>query len=362
MVRKMIKVKTLYNSAFELVYRLLISEFSGIFRKKNNVAYLEGPPSKVSRTESCDDYVLSEAKRNKALDDIRQKLDENLIGKYSDERKKILDRFLKSYNTVKQCDVDYNLCLAFFNCLLDESFTDFDLTGGEQEYHPFKNFDPLEVVPVISRRSPNLKLLSLSFASLELVTTMITPLCTSLKTYNFLTSLTLSSPWATRIAIDYLPLFISLGQSCPNLICLHFAGNFAMFLNLQHLLALVLGKKIELLPQQLVLQLNSNNSSVAHMQFTPQSVTPICSSLQQLGVYCLGKEEAAFALRHFPKLKKCQAKSIEGGDGEAILLLHRQKKESSLICPTNHLQSSKSLGLIEWTLDAPFQGIDTFVF
>ena len=365
MARKLFKVKTLRNFAFEVVYRELILDFDFIFRKekRNTATFVDWnqqsrPLAKVSRTDFSQDYVLSQAIRNKAVDGIKKKLDENLIGKYSEERKQIVNRFVKNYRNVYQFDVDFNLCLAFLMCLLDETFIEFDLTGGEEEYHPFKHFDPSELLPVISERSPNLKFIRLSFASLELVASLIPTLCTSLLTFKCLTSLCLTSPWAIRIVIDSLPLFSSLGESCPNLIRLQLAGYLSIFFKFEHLLALVLGKKINLVPQQLILQLNANQYSLAQLQFTPQSVTPMCSSIQQLEVYGLSKEQAAFALRHFPKLQKCQTKYLEGGDGEAVRLLHQQQKQSNLIHSTTCHEFSESMGFIEWTLNAPFYGID----
>jgi hypothetical protein len=91
------------------------------------------------------------------------KLDENLIGSYSEERQKMVDRFIKSHMGLEPSQINYNLCLAFFDCVPDQSFTRFYLNLGEGKFdHPFKEFNPLELLPVISQRSPDLQSLELS--------------------------------------------------------------------------------------------------------------------------------------------------------------------------------------------------------
>ena len=137
MAPRIVQEKTLRESAFEEVYKELNAEFEVIFQKKeNNVTNVDddsqGPPAKVRRNESTEDYILTQVERTKALNDLRQKLDENLIGPYSEERQKIVDRFISSHSSLKPSEVDYNLCLSFFACLLDKSFTSLDFTGEER--------------------------------------------------------------------------------------------------------------------------------------------------------------------------------------------------------------------------------------
>ena len=133
MAPRIVQVKTLRESAFEEVYKELNAEFKLIFQKEtkeNNVTNVDGsqgPPA----AESTEDYVLTQAERTKALDDLRQKLDENLIGPYSEERQKIVDRFISSHSSLKPSKVDYNGSLAFFDCLLNKSFT--NLTSLEED-------------------------------------------------------------------------------------------------------------------------------------------------------------------------------------------------------------------------------------
>ena len=347
MASKTIQVKSLRAAPFEVVYKEMIAEFGIIFEKKViNVVDQQG-------NELDDDYVLTEAERNKALDDLRVKLDGNLIGPYSEERHKIVDRFIKSFSSHESPGVDYNLCLAFFDCLLDKSFTRFDQSGGKG--HPFSNFDLSQLLPVISQRSPNLQSLGLSFAAPELVTTSMPILPTSLNTFKMMTSLSLSCDWDAPIEIDFLSFFKWLGESCPKLICFKLSDRVVVRFKLECMLSLVLGKKRDLLPQQLVDKLKDYHSTGAtHLQFTPESVTPICSTLQQLKLgMMLSPESTAFVFRHFSNLQKF---SSSDSVGEALLLLHEQQQQYITPEPPSE-RSSLELGHIKWTLNAPFRGI-----
>ena len=65
MAPRIVKVKTLRESAFEEVYKELNAEFEVIFQKKeNNVTNVDddsqGPPTKVRRNESTEDLKKSE--------------------------------------------------------------------------------------------------------------------------------------------------------------------------------------------------------------------------------------------------------------------------------------------------------------
>ena len=305
-------MKTLQEFSFEAVYQEIISQFDVIFQKEKKLTNVtddsQGPAPTLAVELSDEMYVLSQKERNKALDNIRFKLDDSLIGPYSEERQNIVDRFIKSYSNNWPSRVDYNLCLAFFKCLLDQSFTKFNLTGGEEVYHPFNHFNPVELLPVISQRSPDLQ--SLSFVTSELVTeTLIPTVCNSLKTFKLLTSLNLSCfiacPSQFMTWTDYLPFFAALGDSCPNLICLNVGGR--IHVGLDHLVALVLGNKRKLFPQLLIDRYNAHHwgddsAFITHLQFARESVTPVCSTLEQLNIHILNHEKVAFVLRHLTKL------------------------------------------------------------
>lgn len=125
--------------------------------------------TKVSELVANEDYLLSQKKRDKALNALREKLEPRLnpypVRLFSAERHKFLDRFIKSYRTHEPADVDPNLILAFFNCLLNGGITDFNLENRkEYRQHPFQVvIDPLKLLPIISQRCNNLQSLSLSF-------------------------------------------------------------------------------------------------------------------------------------------------------------------------------------------------------
>ena len=148
MAPKILQVKRLGEVAFDVVYQQLVAEFQVIFQheERSDVDDNKGPPAKVRRTELSYDYVLTQAERDRALSYLSQKLDENLIGPYSEERHKIVDRFVKS----------------FFNCLLDKSFQSFNLTRGIIN-HSFVHIGAISLLSVISQHSPDLESLTLSF-------------------------------------------------------------------------------------------------------------------------------------------------------------------------------------------------------
>jgi hypothetical protein len=220
------------------------------------------------------------------------------------------------------------------------------------ENHPFIHFNVLELLPSISEQSPNLQSFCLPFANQETVAALFP----TLETFNFLTCLSLVCVWNSHINIHFLPFFTALGPSCPKLISFNLVNfEVSTFFGFDHLLALVIGKKREVLPQQLLFELNDNHSSFAHLYFSRQCVTPICSNLLELNIGDLTSQQSAFTLRHFPKLKKCQASLTDGGVSGAVCLLWQQQQRPDVIPSTTNL-SSKELGCIEWTINAPFHG------
>ena len=152
-------MKTLRELAFEVVYQNIKSEFDVIFQKEKGSSLIDvddgqGPPT----AEDESNYVLSQMERNKALDDLREKLDENLIGAYSKERQEIVDRFIEDHYNHSPDEVDYNLYLAFFNCLLDNSFINLNLTGGkETDRHPFESLNPSNLLAIRNSGIPGIR-------------------------------------------------------------------------------------------------------------------------------------------------------------------------------------------------------------
>jgi hypothetical protein len=184
-----------------------------------------------------------------------------------------LDRFIKSYNNHKPSEINPTLVLAFFNCLLNGYITSFNLTGGEAEYHPFwEVIDLMQLLQIISQRCTNLQALSLSFGVSERIAVPSLP--TLYDTLRGLTGLKeLSISWKTTADTDFLPFFATLGDTCPNLTTLELGCGIPF--DVEHLLALVLGRKYQLVPMQLIIQLKTFDSSVANLQFSALSLSPI---------------------------------------------------------------------------------------
>ena len=106
-------------------------------------------------------------------------------------------------------------------------------------------------------------------------------------------------------------------------------------------------------------QLDADPSSLANLQFSPQCVTPICSTLQELDLHDLQSYHISFILQHFPKMRKCRSSFVrDSGDGLAVCLLHQQQQRQNLSPRFTFQISPEELGLIvQWTVDAPFHDI-----
>ena len=125
---------------------------------------------------------------------IRKRLDEYFVEGSSQKRHALVDLFVSNYRNTEGLgnEVNLDLCLAFYNWVLDESFTTFDLadeTFDNVKNHPFHiqkeifsyqdqyrsyskfygepgqlhRIDPLKLLHIICQRSPNMETLKLSF-------------------------------------------------------------------------------------------------------------------------------------------------------------------------------------------------------
>ena len=371
-------MKTLRALAVEATYQGIISEFDLIFQRKEkssnrSIQVVDGfvlvkmahppPPEKKAKVEGVEaeigEYQLTKEERDKALKELRKKLDHYLIGPFSVERQQFVDCFVRSYDEYSPVsDFDQNLCLALFNCLLDKEVKSFNLTG-DKSIHLFQQIHPAQLLPIISQRCPNLQVLNLSFGyGWASHLSFSSKFCPLLKTFKHLTRLTFE--WQHNETADstevFLEFFTLLGESFPKLVHLQLSGKIPF--GLEQLLALVLGKRRSLLPRQLLDQLRDDASSVAHLQFPLSSLTSICSTLQQLKLFLSNNPMdhlIAFILRHFPNLQKCYTASTS----QALCLLHQHQQRPNGI-PAISQSSSVELGLIEWTINAPFTGISLF--
>jgi hypothetical protein len=362
------RVNSLRVLAAEACYQSIISDFDLIFMEEkvndDEVDKDQGhepAEKKVKVVEDETDYLLNQKERDEALNELMKKLDYYLIGPFSAERQQFVDRFIKSYTYLrKPSDVNSTLVLAFFNCLLNGDITCFNLTEREEEGHPFqKMIDPLKLLPIISQRCSNLQTLSLSFGVPGKVHSVpfVPTLCDTLKSFKCLTSLSLS--WYTGAGTDFLiPFLAALGD--VKLTSLHLDFDFPV--GMEQLLALVLGRKRQLLPQQLRDQLRTDTWRWTDLQFSAHSVSPMCSTLLKLDLR-LNEESianksylVAFILRHFPKMQECLSRGKPGLDTvHAVCMLHQQLSDNLNYSITSQ-NSSFEHGFIEWTLNAPFRG------
>ena len=278
---------------------------------------------------------------------LRRRLDEVLIGVYSPVRHGIVKRFIKSHNSSRnRREVNSDFCLTFFNCLMDESFQSFDLTGGEEEDHPFNLINQLELVQIISKRSSHLQKVKLSFGFTWKTVHFLPTIGETLKSFNCLTSLNISWFTGSRIkGADFIPFFAALGEL--NLTSLQIRGDIPF--EMDQLLAFALGKRRQLIPQSLLDKITNENCN--HLQFSCESLNPICSSLRQLKVAMRGMSPTLFLLRHFRQLIQCQSAALTG----AVQLLHQQQINQPEDGISFH-RSSEVLGAIQWTNNAPFNG------
>ena len=183
-----------------------------------------------------------------------------------------------------------------------------------------------------------------------------------------LTSLNLSLK--TDSCID---LFISLGQSLSQLATLHLAQ---LPFGADQLLALILGSKHALLPPNF----STQEALFLDLQFTPESISPICSSLKHLIYESDGMTSvchfrlpcAALVYRHFRNLNiyvliDCKHASPFVNPVLAVFQpLHKKekmnignRKSPRLLEKNTTTKSCKELGLLQWIADAPFNGIAT---
>ena len=355
MALKSTRMKSLRVLAAEANYQAIISEFSFIFKKET-----KSDDVAVEATSEAD-YCLSKKKRDKALKDVRENLDEFLIGPFSRQRQLIVDRFISSCSSpISSSSRPFNpdLFLAFFNCLLDVSFTTFNLTAEEEDC-PFQSIiDPLELLGIVSQRCPKLQSLSLCFGTCEKVVPFIPTLIDLLLRFEHLTSLKLSFTWSSYSkdyypeGTDFLSFFTALGVACPKLINLDLDGDIPV--ESRQLLALVLGSKYDQLTRRLHDQLTADDV-FTYLQFSAQSLSPICSTLERLQTSrCCGirlsKQAAAFTLRHFANLKECP---FILSTAEAVNLLYKHQMWPIGIPVT----WSSEHDFVQWTVNASFHGI-----
>ena len=342
----------------------------------NSSTQEESPPSKKKRKmeQSANASESSPASsppvsslhsnsRDNNVEGIRIRLGDNLVGSSFQIRHQLVQRFLSEVtdNTGWSSDT----ILSFLDSILDETFSKLDFIAKEEEdYHPLALVDPVKLLKVFARRSPLINKLKLCFGLPRRSVPFKPMIGQMLAVFKNLTSLSLD--WKTTDR-SCLLFFEALGDSCPKLITLKLLGHLPF--GIQQVLALMLGKKRELLPRDFLEEIGGEEE-LAEVQFTRESVTPICNSLKHFKhsnsddclnpVFCSSAASLAFILRHFPQLQTW----IDSGQefkvlGTSVQLLHKQQQLASSINLNQQATTkiSEELGLIQWRLNVPFSGI-----
>ena len=371
-------VKCLVDLAVDSIFQDLVAKLSNL---PSNKAESSSPPrAKKRKVVSSTSAIVAS---------IRAQLDEYLVGSYSQVRHDLIKKLIQTHfcsSSQFNCQDKQKLVLSFLDSVLDNSFYGLDLSGSAitiddglaiicfetTKIPPLPLTEPALLLEIVAHRSPLLKTLDFAF-TLPSQTAALGPLFgLQLGKLVNLTSLCLSLK-TTDSCID---LFISLGQSLSQLASLHLAQ---LPFGTDQLLALILGSKHSLLP----LNFSTQAAKLLDLQFTPESTSPICSSLKQLilecdqstGYFCQYKLPLiALVYRHFTQmenygLKNCKHLILFANPLSPVFQqLHTKqkinignRKSPRLLEKNITTKSCKELGLLQWIVDAPFNGI-YFVF
>jgi len=330
-------------------------------RKMDETVDAYSSSSPTSLTSS----IYSSHRREHLVEQIRTRLSEYLVSSYSHVRHQLVQRFLDTVTVTGWSHHYHDIILSFLDCLLDDTFTKCHfIEKVEEEKHPFALINPEKLFKVLASRSPLIHKLKLCFGLPGRSVPFKPIIGQMLATFKNLTNLSLD--WKTTDR-SCLLFFEALGDSCPNLNTLKLLGHLPF--GIQQVLALMLGKKRELLPRDFLDEIGGEDA-LAEVQFAPESLTPICHSLKNIKhifsggclnpVFCSSAASLAFILRHIPQLQTW----IDPGQefkvlGTSIQLLHKQQQLASSTNLNQQVTTkiSEELGLIQWRLNVPFSGI-----
>ena len=344
------KVKSLFELAFVAVYHHVVGQLeSQLYLKTVNEGVDNCPPKKKIKVDS-----RVETKKLNSAAAIKAQLDEYLVSWYSHLRPQLIQRFIHNYcinhGGLITTDSHTKLHLSFFDSLLDQNVTIFDLTAVRKDYL-FRLEDPTQLLEVITKRSPLLQTLNLTFFSHVEAPAVDKGFCQLLGKLTHLTCLTLSFK-STSLCLDF---FSSLGESCPQLSSLRL-GKIPF--GTDQVLALVLGSKRALLPPAFP----KDVEKLADVQFSPDSVSPICNSLKKLCYDCddikpCFKPPTIFFLRHIKNLEVWKLCMCKRQEETQIILKWLQKKKARKSLRLLQKNKKTTSSSIQWTYDSPFSGI-----
>ena len=361
-------VKSLFDLATVATYNNMVAQLKRQFQSPATTEIVAeanlSPPKKKKRKV---DSSLFETKKKDPPNVVRAQLDEYLVSWYSHLRPLLLQRFVHNYcDDDQEAQANMKLILSFFDSVLDQNFTSLSLNAMKKINPLFIN-DPIKLLEIITQRSPLLKTLDLNFRSHEEVPLIDQRFGLLLGKLTHLTSLTLSSIQTTGNCAD---LFSSLSQTCPQLATLQLVE---VPFGTNQILALMLGSKRALLSSEFP----KDTETLADVQFSPECLTPLCNNLKVLRYDCeflhpgmCRISPIAFFLRHFKNLEVWEScRHLMNRDSLTIIrwLIKKNaipivKRKSPRLLPKSKTttNSSKEIGSIQWTVDAPFTGIVAF--
>ena len=271
--------------------------------------------------------LAKKKKMKQVVMNIRDKLDEYLVGTYSPFRHELCDEFNNHIASKEKNLPDMD---SFLNCILDDSFKSLEVT--QEDFPPDLlteegKYYPVQLVETVSHHCPSLQMIHFTIGNWQLPRSSEQLWANALGSLSYLTVLKLT--W--DCPSDALQFFSHLGTCCPHLKCLKLRN---LPFQLDQQLALVLGSSLLTTQDGKVEIIRGKHVGICHLQFP--DVTPICHSLQHLSVKSPGNvssEEqiasSAFLLRHLPQLQKSAVRFnweqdffIESTTSGAVQLLH----------------------------------------
>lgn len=259
---------------------------------------------------------------------VRSRLNQHLIGTMNDDiRKRLVHEYNQNfYDSEQKCDM-----WAFFDCVLDPSFTELDTQVVFPQGEPNE-----KAIQTIAKRSPNVEILKLNFEMVATSTPVekLKPVVVSLSGLNNLSSLSLYF-----LDKHHRSLLSYVGYCCPKLQHICISG---FKITKKDIVALVLGEKLESLQEKETLLKEEND--IHHLQISPEYLAPFCSTLQLLQLENFDEKKrlqksceysslpptaAAFAIRNMPNLRRIDHSS--SSISSAVKLLSQISKANETV-------------------------------
>ena len=305
---------------------------------------------------------------------VKERLDTQLIGHIGFRmRERMAEKFFepphRHHSTQIQPDV-----VTFLDCVVNQHFMDICIYNPEM-------VKLNTILDTVLKQSSAISTLQLTCANKwtlispvrEMLPDTPTGLLQALKKFSNLTSLKMDF----LSSDSSLLLLNQLGITCPQLthLCL---GSF--FFENDHILALVLGGRDAILPENVIDQVNwgTENNSVHLLEFNPMCLSPLCNTLKILELnnhdppdervkpfefpsYYMPQSTFAFAFRHLRNLevlKQGPYMSYSYFAAYAVQILHQSLQVESAVREETiiHRRNASNIFFLKWTFDSPFNG------